>query len=101
MVRLGDWKLIYYHGQEPQLFDLAEDPDELVDRARDPACRSVREELEQRVLADWDPARIAQEMAAKRADAKILHEWAQATHPADQFRWNLKPTMNYLESEGE
>jgi choline-sulfatase len=101
MVRLGDWKLNYYHGQEPQLFDLAEDPGELVNRARDPACRSVREELEQRVLADWDPERIAQEMASKRANAEILHGWAQATRPADQFRWNLEPTMNYLESEGE
>lgn len=99
MVRLGDWKLVYYDGQEPQLFNLSEDPGELVDRARDPACRSVREELEQRVLADWDPERIAQEMAAKRADAEILRGWAQATRPVDRFRWNLKPTMNYLEPE--
>ena len=99
MVRLGDWKLIYYHGQEPQLFNLANDPDELADRAGDPTCRSVREELEGRVLSGWDPEQIAQEMAAKLADIRILSKWAQATRPADQFRWALRPEMNYLEPE--
>ena len=33
MVRRGDWKLIYYHGEPSQLFNLAEDPDETHDRA--------------------------------------------------------------------
>ena len=28
MVRRGDWKLIYYHGQPPQLFNLRDDPAE-------------------------------------------------------------------------
>ncbi len=28
MLRSGRWKLIYYHGYEPQLFDLEEDPAE-------------------------------------------------------------------------
>ncbi|MDP6358820.1 MAG: sulfatase, partial [Planctomycetota bacterium] len=29
MVRQGEWKLNYYHGQPTQLFNLEEDPDEL------------------------------------------------------------------------
>ncbi|GIV78388.1 MAG: sulfatase [Litorilinea sp.] len=97
MIRLGDWKLIYYHGYEPQLFNLAEDPGEEVDRAQDPACRAIRDELVARVLADWDPDRIAQIMAAKRADNAILQRWARQTHPPDQYRWPLRPEMNYLE----
>ena len=36
MVRSGDWKLNYYHGFEPQLFNLAEDPHEL----KRPSARS-------------------------------------------------------------
>jgi choline-sulfatase len=98
MIRQGDWKLIYYHGLEPQLFNLAEDPGELVDRAGDPACRTVRDELTGRILADWNPEWIASEMAALRADNRILRAWAQQTQPADHYRWNLRPEMNYLDA---
>jgi choline-sulfatase len=100
MVRRGDWKLVYYYGQAPQLFNLADDPGELVDRADDPTCLSVRRDLEDVVLAGWEPEQIAKEMAAKRADTELLRRWARATQPADQFRWALKPSMNYLEQEG-
>ena len=34
MVRSGRWKLVYYHGERPQLFDLQEDPHELHDRPK-------------------------------------------------------------------
>ncbi len=97
MLRREEWKLIYYHGQPPQLFNLAADPDELVDRANDPACQPVREELTQRVLAGWDPARIAEKMAALRADQTVLRAWAQHVQPPDQYRWELLPEMNYLD----
>lgn len=40
-VGLGRWKLVSYHGQEPQLFDLQEDTDELADRAPDLACHEI------------------------------------------------------------
>jgi choline-sulfatase len=97
MVRLDEWKLVYYYGQEPQLFNLEDDPDELVDRAGDPACQAVRRELTQMVLEGWHPGEIAQKMAAMRDETEILRQWAQHTRPTDQFRWNLVPTMNFLE----
>ena len=37
MLRKGDLKLIHYEGFEPELFDLAADPEELEDVSRDPA----------------------------------------------------------------
>ena len=58
MLRQGDWKLVYYQGLEPQLFNLAEDPGELVDRAQDEHCQAVRTQLIARLLADWDPAAV-------------------------------------------
>ncbi len=97
MIRSGDWKLNYYHGQEPQLFNLAEDPDELNDRAQDPDCREVREALTARVLADWDAEAVAEKMAEKRKDLEIIRGWVQETEPAEQFRWELRPEMNYLD----
>ncbi|MER3405534.1 MAG: sulfatase [Chloroflexota bacterium] len=98
MIRRGNWKLCYYHGHEPQLFDLARDPDELCDRAQDPACREVRTELTQHVLARWDPETIAKRMQAKRADLALLRAWARQTQPPDHYRWTLLPEMNRLET---
>ena len=37
MIRYEEWKLNYYHGMRPQLFNLAEDPHELNDLAEAPA----------------------------------------------------------------
>ncbi|MBM4046926.1 MAG: sulfatase [Planctomycetes bacterium] len=97
MIRLGDWKLNYYHGQEPQLFNLAEDPHERRDRGQDPSCREVRETLTRRVLEGWDPDAIARKLKAKHADLQVLKAWARQTNPPDQFRWNLRPEMDYLD----
>mgnify|MGYP003321653825 FL=1 len=41
MVRTDRWKYIFYEGFEPQLFDLENDPQELVDRGADPACHAI------------------------------------------------------------
>ena len=99
MIRLEDWKLIYYDGYEPQLFNLREDPDELVDRAQDPGARSIREELTERVLSGWDPGAIRDEMAIMRAENRLLAAWAEGTHPPDRYRWTIRPEMNYRDTE--
>lgn len=98
MIRQDEWKLIYYHGYEPQLFNLADDPEELVDLAQDSVYRDVREALLERLLSDWDPKAIMTIMAARRADNQILQRWAEQTKPPDQFRWQVSPDMNWLES---
>ena len=97
MVRDGAWKLNYYYGQPPQLFNLKEDPNELNDRADDSTCREILKQLTQQVLDGWDPERIAAQMAAKRADTQLLGRWGRNTQPADHYRWNLLPEMDYLD----
>ena len=97
MIRSGDWKLNYYHGQPPQLFNLKEDPHELHDRAQDASCQEVLAGLTQKILDGWQPDVIAEKMAAKRADVRILSAWARRTQPEDRFRWNLLPEMDYLD----
>jgi choline-sulfatase len=97
MLRQDEWKLIYYDGQEPQLFNLEEDPDELIDRAGDLGCRRVRRELTQRVLDGWHPDQVRAQMAVKRAENQILRAWAQETRPAEQYRWPLKADMARLD----
>ncbi|QUS37338.1 sulfatase [Falsirhodobacter algicola] len=53
MVRHGDWKLVHFvDTDEGQLFNLADDPGERVNRWDDPACAGRRMELIHRLL-DW------------------------------------------------
>lgn len=97
MVRRNEWKLVYYHGQPLQLFNLEEDPNEVVDRADDPSVASLRDELLADLLADWDPEAIIQRMTELRADNEILKAWAQQTRPDDTYRWDLRNEMNRLD----
>ena len=57
MIRRGAFKLNFVPGCEPELFDLDNDPGEWRNLAQDPKFRAVREDLEKRVLRDWEPDR--------------------------------------------
>ena len=96
MVRREDWKYIYYHRQPPQLFNLKEDPDELVDRSDDAGCRSTMLDLHAETLRDWDPESVRRKMERKRADEPILNAWASHTGPEERYRWPLRSEMNWL-----
>ncbi|MGA7809081.1 alkaline phosphatase family protein [Bradyrhizobium sp.] len=52
MVFDGRWKLIHASGFRPMLYDLASDPQELVDRGEDPSCAAEIARL-QAALFDW------------------------------------------------
>lgn len=51
MVRTDRWKYVFFEGYRPQLFDLAEDRLEYVDRGEDIKLERVREELRDRLFA--------------------------------------------------
>ncbi len=67
MLRRGRWKLIYYVGFEPELFDLQDDPEELTNRAADPAYAGVLEGLTDRLYAICDPERTDAQAHADQA----------------------------------
>ena len=71
MVRKGRWKYHEYIGFEPELFDLEADPDETVNRAKDPSCLAVVAELRDELRRIVDPA--AADSQAK-ADQRALVE---------------------------
>ena len=55
MLRKGRYKFNYYVGYRPELFDLADDPEETNDLAEDPAFAPVCTELEASLRAIVDP----------------------------------------------
>jgi choline-sulfatase len=98
MVRRGDWKLIHYHGDRPQLFNLREDPGELSDRAQDPSLSGVVAELTASVLDGWDPERIRHEVLELGTGRRqLLSDWAELTQPEERLRWTLRSSHNRLD----
>jgi len=75
MVATGTWKYIHYEKFRPQLFNLADDPDELHDLGTDPGHAKVRADLHERLFT-WlrtrpiRPTRSDAEMAATTGKAK-------------------------------
>jgi len=68
MVRRGDLKLHHYVGFRPELFDLADDPEELTDRGDDPAYARGRDALETALREILDPEDVDRRAkAAQRA----------------------------------
>ena len=55
MLRKGRWKLIHYVGFPDELFDLEADDEELENRAADPTCAAVLEELHEELRKICDP----------------------------------------------
>ena len=97
MLRQGDWKLHYYHGEAPKLYHLATDPDEQINLAEGQAHAPRRAAMLARLLADWSPDSIRVAMEQRRTRKDILAAWAQATEPGCTHLWPFDPAMNRLD----
>ncbi|MGQ0547085.1 MAG: sulfatase-like hydrolase/transferase [Betaproteobacteria bacterium] len=72
MIRHGKWKYVYFvrYPQQPQLFDLEKDPEELNDLGADKAFSSHVELLHQKLAAMLDPVEV--DRRAKRRQAELV-----------------------------
>ncbi|PUB14324.1 sulfatase-like hydrolase/transferase [Yoonia sediminilitoris] len=72
MLRKGKWKLIYYVGLLPELYDLTTDPEELFNLGQAAEYATVRAELEKELRLICDPEQI--DAQAKAAQRKIIEQ---------------------------
>lgn len=100
MIREGRYKLVYYHGERPQLFDLEADPDETKDLALSDDHAGVRDALLAQVLDGWDPDMIALTQKRRLANKRLLSDWAKTAEPDEAHRWALKMEDNWLAETG-
>ena len=68
MLRHGRWKYCRYVAYRPQLFDLAEDPEELTDLASDPRYAPVLAECEARLRDVLDPEAVDRRAKVRQAE---------------------------------
>jgi len=82
MIRRGPWKLFKYHDDTPPaLFNLEEDPGERRDLGPDAEFAAVRDELLERLYADWDPEWVVRECETLGRDMQVISAWGRAVQP--------------------
>ena len=71
MIRAGDWKYCYFHEDREQLFDLRNDPAEVVNQAGNPRHKDLQAALKSRALNGWRWQERFDLRRKKRAAAKL------------------------------
>ncbi|OWT59173.1 sulfatase-like hydrolase/transferase [Candidimonas nitroreducens] len=72
MIRQGTWKLVWYADAPSQLFDLATDPEELMDLADDAGCAAIRKALTDTLFDICDP--VATDRRAKEDQQALVDQ---------------------------
>ncbi len=98
MARRGHHKLIYIHGHEHQLFDLAEDPGESRDLAGDDEYAAVEKELLEAILARFDPDRLETDIRAGLARRRVIKQAMARTRTHWDHTPYTDPTQQYWPS---
>ena len=69
MLRMGDYKYIYYVGHQPEVFDIKSDPNEKRNLANDPSFRSLVDMLDNALRSIINPESVDE---AARSDQKKM-----------------------------
>lgn len=78
MIRKGNHKLIYYVEYEPELFDHANDPEELNNVAGNPAYADVLKDLQSKLRQRIDPEKVNARAEASQAALLAKHGGREA-----------------------
>ena len=84
MIRTAGWKFVLHERFAPQLFDLDNDPVELVDLGEDPGYASVRAELSDRIFA-WLRCRNRRVTISDQAIEQGTEAWRELGLVAGQW----------------
>ncbi|HWU41230.1 MAG TPA: hypothetical protein VN203_26550, partial [Candidatus Acidoferrum sp.] len=97
MIRRHQWKLVVHTGYEqPQLFNLANDPEEKNDLAQDPRCAAVLGQLLGEIRKYWDEQAVLKILDESAKHDKIMRAWVKATKTDFIERWEGDRSNNYL-----
>lgn len=88
-IRSGEWKYIHHEGYPPELYNVVDDPDELVDLG-DEANVSVEQTRCQKTLSDLVDTTVANN-AAFASQQAIIDEHGGREAVASAFRFNHTP----------
>jgi choline-sulfatase len=87
-VRQADWKYVWTRNAPELLFNMAEDPDEQIDRSQDPECADIMSKLRDRLLGRYDVEAVTQRAVRLKETRVFLHE-ALSTNGG--YHWDYQP----------
>ena len=108
MIRRGSLKYIHCDADPPQLFDLAVDPMERVNRVGDPDYAGAAEAFAAEVSRRWDSAKLRADVIATQKSRRALHaamETGAGAHwdydpPSDASRQYVRNHMDWTVAAG-
>ena len=92
MIRRGRYKFIYSPGDSPLLFDMVEDPMELVDLAKEADYAAIKKEFMREMYQKWDTEKLT---------AKILTSQKQRQLVMDAHKMGQAVTWDYYPGKDE
>jgi choline-sulfatase len=90
MLRRGQYKYIYIHGHDAQLFDVDNDAGEWHNLAGQPEYRDLESELRARILSQFDPNQIAADVADSAARRLLIGK----TMRLNDTHWDYQPFVD-------
>jgi choline-sulfatase len=87
MVRQGQYKYVYIHGFDSQLFDLENDPSEWRNLSGQPAYHELEEVLRAKVLDQFDPEWIERDVMDGIRKRELIKQAMGKTHQS----WDFQP----------
>jgi choline-sulfatase len=91
MVRKGRFKYVHYTKFAPELFDLAADAEELVDRAADPAYADALPQCHAALMGVCDPVAVDAQARRRQAQVLALHGGRDAVIARGDFGFSPPP----------
>jgi len=84
MIRRGDWKYLYFTGDEPLLFNLKEDPGEFNNLAGKPETAAIQKELDEQLTRLVDPDAVTERAFA--AQERVLRGIIERMGPKEFYQ---------------
>ena len=93
MIRHGKWKYVYFvrYPDQPQLFDLEADPEELRDLGTDKAFQAVRKDCHARLLSLLNPEEVDRRAKRRQAELVAAHGGREAVIRRGSFAYSPPP----------
>jgi choline-sulfatase len=96
MVHKGPWKYIYCHRSVPQVFNLAEDPDEWRNRAGDRSVAEIEADLHKVIFDRFDLEFIERDLNGRLSQKQVVNAAMAANGTSWDYRPDTDPARQYV-----
>ena len=94
MIRRGNYKFIHCDSDEPMLFNVEEDPQELENLIDNEDYREITDSFANEIRERWDSERIREDIILDQQARLLIHE---ATKNGTSISWDFQPQRNAAE----